>query len=199
MAKIRAEITEAQDESKSIDEVGLAKRDTLDKLCEEATIQSTTKHDLEVKFKQAREPQKALERQLKLLPKSRDLARARFVKANKALQQKRSEIVEKQNQSGKSEIATLTQQLQEIEEQLVTLNEKKNALKQGLTDSIKEYEDMNPYVRQAKEKCTAAQNRLDSLNERLQRLRSSTGNCVALFGPRCSKVKQLVRQSNVLV
>jgi chromosome segregation ATPase len=189
-------LTQAEEQAMAPDEVEQAKRNRLDELTSEAQEQTRTKEDLEADLKRAVEPQKAAERQMKLLQRAQKQAKNQLRQTTHRLQEKREEIIAKEG-SAESEAAMRTQRLQEAESKYEAAQMKRDELKQATSDSFRKYEELEPDVHQAKQNCATAQTRLNAVEQRLRGLRSSTGNSLAMFGKNCSRVKQSVRYSQL--
>ena len=89
------ELTQAEEASNTQDDEEIGKRNRLDELTQEAGEESTRKQNLEVELKQAMEPYRALERQLKFWRKEQSSAEKSLQNAYAALEEKRQEIVER--------------------------------------------------------------------------------------------------------
>ena len=135
---------------------------------------------------------------MKLLQKSQKRATHELGEAKSRLQQRRDEIIAKEG-SAESEAAMRTQRLKEAEEKFAALNKTRDELKQATTDSYRAYEELEPHVIQARQNCQNAESKLNSVEQRLRGLQSSTGNSVAMFGQRCPKVKNLVSHPMALL
>jgi len=189
--KKREELSQAEEQANAPDEVEQAKRNRLEELTNEAQEQSRTKQDLEADLKRAVEPQKAAERQMKHLQRAQKQAKSQLQKATHRLQEKRDEIMAREG-SAESEAAMRTQRLQEAESKYEAALGKRDELMQATSDSYRKYEELEPDVHQAKQNCATVQARLNAVDQKMKGLRSSTGNSLAMFGQRCSRVKQLV-------
>jgi chromosome segregation ATPase len=198
VTKKKEELTQAEEEAMAPNEVEPAKRSKLHALTNEAQEQSRIKQDLEVDLKRALAPQKDAERSMQLLQKAQKEAKNQLRQASERLQQRREEIIEKEGPA-ESEAAMRTQRLQEAEAEYEAAQAKREGLKQGTADSYRKYEELEPDVEQAKENCKVVQTRLNAAEQELRGLRSSTGNSLAMFGQRCSKVKQSVRATCLLL
>jgi chromosome segregation ATPase len=191
-AKKKEELTQAELASQGPDDEELAKRTKLEELTREAQEQSRMKHDLEADVKRATEPQKALERKLKFLNKEMKGAEVNLRSASKRLQDKREEILARAG-SAQSEEARRTQRLKEAEDNQASARQKYDENKQAVTDALREYEQLEPHVEQAKQNCNAAKNRLNAVEYRIRDLGNSNSSSVAMFGQKCASVKKNVR------
>jgi chromosome segregation ATPase len=117
--------------------------------------------------------------------------------ASKRLQDKREEILARAG-SAQSEEARRTQRLKEAEDNLASARQNYDENKQAVTDALREYEQLEPHVEQAKQNCNAAKNRLNAVENRIRGLGNSNSSSLAMFGQRCASVKQNVRISEDL-
>jgi chromosome segregation ATPase len=165
----------------------------LEQLIQEATDQTQKKQELEADLKRAQEPHKATERHLHHLKQEKEEARHRVLETYARLVQKRKQIAETAD-SADSEEARRTQELQQCEEQLASTRTEADELKQAVSNAYRAYEEMGPYVDQAKQNCRAAGGKLSAVEGKIRGLENSTGgSLVAVFGTRCQKVKEMVR------
>jgi chromosome segregation ATPase len=170
------------------------RRNNLDQLTQEANEQSDRKQTLEVELKRAVEPYRALTRQLKTLKKEANSAQSNLDTARRALEDRRAEILAKVG-SAESEEAQRTQRLQDDENTYAAARQDRDQLKQEVNDSRKVYDELEPRVEQAKHDVGAKRNHLRALEARMNELGSSKSNSLDIFGPRCAKVKEMVRLS----
>ena len=96
--------------------------------------------------------------------------------------------------SAESEAARRTEKLRELEEELTSARQKDDEIKQTMTDSRRAYEELEPHVLQAKQNRDDSSRKVKAVQGKIRGLESSTGGDLAIFGQRCNKVKQLVRQ-----
>jgi chromosome segregation ATPase len=192
--KKQMELTQAEEAANGPDEEETLKRASLDELIQEAQEQTQKKQDLEADLKRNQEPHKATERQLhRLQQEQRDAAKS-VLSTTQRLQQKRDQIAEKAG-SADAEEARRTQDLQQCEEKLAATRAEADELKQAVSNAYRAYEELEPYVEQAKQNCRAAGGKLGGVEGKIRGLENSTGGSLAVFGARCQKVKDMVRIS----
>jgi len=116
-------------------------------------------------------------------------------RASQRLQEKRDEILARAG-SAESEQARRTKRLDDAEKKLMAAKEKHAELKQAVTDSLRVYEELEPDVEQARNNVKDVGRKFFSIEAKIRELQESShsGN-LAMFGPRCPKVKQMVSQS----
>lgn len=187
------ELTQAE-ASQGPDDEETQRRNVLDQLTHEANEQSERKQTLEVDFKRAVEPHRALVRQLQIVKKELGSAQSNLDSAKRALEDRRVDIMAKVG-SAESEEAQRTQRIQDAENKFGTAKQEREALKQEVTDSRKIYDELEPQVEQSKQEVRAAHGRLRALEARMNELGSSNSNSLDIFGSRCARVKQMVRHS----
>jgi chromosome segregation ATPase len=192
--KNKERLTQAEEAAQGPDDEEVVKRNKLDELSREAQEQSQMKKELEQDVKRATEPLKAVQRQLKFLKKEQASAAESLRRANKRLQAKRDEIVARAG-SAESEEARRTLKLKEAEDNLAAAKESHAELKQAVSDAYRAYEELEPHVEQAKQNCRGAKGRLNAVESRIASLQSSSNNSLAMFGQKCTQVKQSVRQA----
>lgn len=188
--KKQQEINEAEAASQEGNE-GEAERKVVEELAAEATEASTTKKELEIEVKQAKEPHKSKKKQIQLLEKQEKKAIDALSKANKNLQTKRDDIAKKAG-SAESEQARRNAQLREAEEKLAEARSRHSEIKQAVTQSLQDYEKLEPQVLDAKERVSQVERQVQGISNRIKSMESSSGNSLDVFGQRCAKVKQLV-------
>jgi chromosome segregation ATPase len=110
------------------------------------------------------------------------------------LVQKREQISEKAG-SVDAEEAGRSQELQTAEEQLAATREKADGFKQVISNAYRSYEELEPYVEQAKQNCRVTAGKLNAVEGKIRGLEHSTNGSLAVFGARCNKVKEMVRIS----
>jgi chromosome segregation ATPase len=186
------ELTQAEEAANGPDEEETLKRAALEELIQEAQEQTQKKQDLEADLKRAQEPHKATERQLHRLQQEIEEARQRMRQTYACLVQKREEIADKAD-STDAEEARRSQELQTAEEQLAATREKADGLKQAISNAHRSYEELEPYVDQAKQNCRAAAGKLGAVENKIRGLENTTGGSLAVFGTKCQKVKDMVR------
>jgi len=188
--KKKQELTQAEAASQDVDDPNEG-RNHLEALTEEAQEMTNKKRDLEKELKKATEPQKAMARQFKMLKKEEDNASHALLLANQRLQKKRDEILAKAG-SAESDQARRNQRLQKAETKLKEEKNRRNELKQAVTDSYNAYEELEPEVHAAHQMVSQLKNQLRGIQGKIRSMESSSGNSLEIFGQRCSKVKQMV-------
>lgn len=167
------------------------RRNNLEALTNEAREMSDKKRELEKKLKEEEEPQKAVRRQIKHMKNDERRIAASLLEANQRLQKKRDEIAAKAG-SAQSDQARRNQRMQEAEEKLNIEKNRRDELKQAVTDSYNAYEELEPEVYAAHQMVSQLQNQLKGIDSKIRAMQSSSGNSLQIFGQRCSKVKQMV-------
>jgi chromosome segregation ATPase len=189
--KKQLELSQAEEALTCPDDEEAQKKTKLDELIQEAQAQTNLKHDLEAKLKRANDPQRARERQLQQLKKDLSTAKNHLKNAKAQLEQKRREIMEKAG-SAESEETRRTERLKEAEDQLDAARQKHDELKQAVTNAHRAYEEVEPFIEQAKQNRTSAAKKLNAVEAKARGLESNNGGSLAMFGPNCVKVKHLV-------
>jgi chromosome segregation ATPase len=192
--KKQQELTQAEEAANGPDEEETLKRAALDELIQEAQEQTQKKQDLEADLKRSQEPHKATERQLHRLQQEQKDAISRVRSSTSRLQQKRDQIAEKAG-SADAEEAQRAQALQKCEEALAQARAEAEELKQAVTNAFRAYEELEPYVDQAKQNCRSAAGKLGAVENKIRGLENTTGGSLAVFGTKCQKVKDMVRLS----
>ena len=185
------ELTQAEEASNTQDDEEIGKRNRLDELTQEAGEESTRKQNLEVELKQAMEPYRALERQLKFLRKEQSSAEKSLQNAYAALEEKRQEIVERAG-SVESEEAQRTKRLKEVEAQMVELREKQKQLQREIELAYQSYDELESPVLQAKDECESAERSYGNIQRRIKDIRTSKNDSLSNFGPKCAQVRKWV-------
>jgi chromosome segregation ATPase len=168
-------------------------RTRVQELSDEANSQADLKRDAEVDYKKAREPVKALERQLKTLGSEKSSAERTLQQAKRRLEQKRQEIMAREG-SKESDAAQRIQRLQEAEETFAQLKTEYDQTKQEVTDSLRAYEELEPNVLQAKANVQDMERRRHAIDSKIRSLESGSGDSVAVFGQRVPQLKTLVEK-----
>ncbi|KAG7347822.1 RecF/RecN/SMC N terminal domain containing protein [Nitzschia inconspicua] len=190
-AKRREELLQAEAASQEGENGDNERRDRLDALIKEAEESSDLKKKLEQDLKRAVEPQKQYKRQKIELEKEKKNAERALLVANKTLQQKRNEIAAKAG-SAEAEQARRNEVLRKAEEILVECKSAHNELKQNVTDSFRDYENLEPQVQDARKSVSQVEHRMEAIKSRIHDMKSSSANSLDVFGQRCSKVKKMV-------
>jgi structural maintenance of chromosomes protein 6 len=168
-----------------------ARRDRLEALTKEAEESSELKKSLEQDHKRATEPQKQYKRQFKdLVVEKKKLEQVLFV-ANKALQNKRDDIAARAG-SAEAEQARRNEALRKAEETLSEGKDKHSELRQGVTDALRGYENLEPQVQDTRESLSQMERQMGAIKNRIREMASSSANSLDVFGPRCAMVKKFV-------
>eukprot|EP00429_Kryptoperidinium_foliaceum_P002841 CAMPEP_0176007488 /NCGR_PEP_ID=MMETSP0120_2-20121206/3258_1 /TAXON_ID=160619 /ORGANISM="Kryptoperidinium foliaceum, Strain CCMP 1326" /LENGTH=1160 /DNA_ID=CAMNT_0017340249 /DNA_START=56 /DNA_END=3535 /DNA_ORIENTATION=+ len=153
-------------------------------LTTEADSQADLKRQAEQEYKRAREPIKALQKQLKHLERQKNEASRAVQAAQQRLEHKRQEILARAG-SAESEAARRAQRMTAAEEELARLKEEYDQSKQLLTDSRQAYDEAEPFLQQARQNVNDAERKLNALENQLHSLQNSSGdNGLAVFGQR---------------
>ncbi len=166
----------------------------VDGLTDEAQQQAQIKRDLEAQVKLAQAPCKQLEREHAQLTQ-RDLpnAQRQFQQAQHRLFEARERVKEISG-SAESKEAQRTAALQQAEQDCQAAKEKHSEAKQAVTNALRAYEELEPQVEQAKQNATRVQRQLDAMLRKIDDLSSSSGkDSLAVFGSKCTRMRQLVR------
>jgi chromosome segregation ATPase len=163
-------------------------------LSEEAQKQASAKRDLEANYKVAVAPIRQMEREYhQLIQRDIPQAQLHLQQAQDQLRDARRHIQELAG-SAESHEAQRAMKLQQYEEHLQNAKEKYNETKQAVTNALHAYEELEPQVEQAKQQVGQVQRRLDSIQRKMEELNTSqTGDALAVFGAKCSRMRQLVR------
>lgn len=180
---------EAATQEADTEEVNL--RNKVEELTKEADDQASKKHGLEQEYKRAREPLKALERNLKHLQNEKITAERTLQGAKQSLEAKRQEILARAG-SAESEAAKRTQRLKDAQDELASLKEQYDQAKQATTDSRQAWDELEPNVKQAHSNVEDAAKKLRAIENRIGSLQSSSGSSLAIFGQRCGQLKHAV-------
>ena len=189
------DLTQAESATQNSDDEELARRQKLDELTAEGNEQSKLKTELEQVLKRMREPQKAMERDLKTTMQEQKRAESNLAKANKRLKDRRDEIV-RVSGSAESEAAQRAQRLQDAEVRLQDERTKVDPIKQAVSESLQAYEEMEAAVANAQDSVKQAKHRLNGVEGRIRSLQSSSSSPVAVYGQKCSEVHKLVSSCN---
>jgi chromosome segregation ATPase len=189
VAKREEELTQAEELSQK----SSTGNDQMTKLAAELTAeaqdQAAQKLELEAELKRSAVPFRQQEQKIKALERQERQARKDSQAAQQHLKSAREEIA---SNSKESEEARLAQNLARAEEELAAVREEEESLRQRVAVALQKYEEIEPSVREAKRKTTDSKGRYRSTKQRLDELEKSTGDTLAMFGPRVKQVKALV-------
>jgi structural maintenance of chromosomes protein 6 len=174
---------------------GASKRSQVDALLQEAQEQGRMKRSLEGELQQALQPWKQLEHDLRGIRKSQQAATTQLQRCKAALQQARDDVLQRAD-SQQSDEARRTAQLKQYEEELAAAQTQVDALKQTLAQWLRQYEEVEPHVRDAQAQVETTQRQVRGVQQTLRSLQQQTGggDTLALLGPRVAKVASLVEQ-----
>jgi structural maintenance of chromosomes protein 6 len=187
----RHELSQAEAASQQGENGDNERRDRLEALTKEAEESSELKKRLEQDHKRATEPQKQYKRQFKDLVVEKKKLEQVLVDASKALQNKRDEIAARAG-SAEAEQARRNEALRIAEETLSEGKDKHNELRQSVTDALREYENLEPQVQDARESLSQVKRQMGAITNRIREMTSSSANSLDVFGPRCASVKKYV-------
>eukprot|EP00531_Pseudo-nitzschia_arenysensis_P017651 CAMPEP_0116143792 /NCGR_PEP_ID=MMETSP0329-20121206/15640_1 /TAXON_ID=697910 /ORGANISM="Pseudo-nitzschia arenysensis, Strain B593" /LENGTH=1209 /DNA_ID=CAMNT_0003639137 /DNA_START=160 /DNA_END=3789 /DNA_ORIENTATION=+ len=192
--KKKQELTQAEAISQSMNDPNEDRRDNLEALTNEATEMSDKKRDLEIELKEPQLRQKSTRRQIERMKDEERKIAASLLEANQRLQKKRDEIAAKAG-SAQTDQARRNQRMQKAEETLNREKNRRNELKQAVTDSYNAYEEIEPEVHAAHQRVSQLQNQLRGIDSKIQSMQKSSGDSLHVFGHRCSSVKKLVNEA----
>lgn len=188
--KKQEELRQAEDEvAGSTGNDGEKKRNRVHHLLEEAQSQAQLKRELEELLKGALVPYKLVERKLDGLKKQQNSASTQHKAAKKRLQEVRDQIMANAD-SAESDEARRTAMLKASEEDLYAARAKVDELKHGQSKWLRSYEEIEPHVRDATSKVEKLMKQLQGVQHTLRSLQSSSGDSLALLGPRVAMVAQ---------
>jgi chromosome segregation ATPase len=190
-AKKQQEITVAEEAASSPNDDEGIKRDAMETLVHEAQEQAVLKRNLEGDLKMVLLPQKTLERQLHNLKRQQTTAEQELRQAKQRLQEVRDQILGLSG-SAESDEARRAAALRKTEEELAAAREKVNGMKQAVSNALREYEEKEPHVQDAKSKVEQITRQFHGANNTIKELESSSDDSLAVFGYRVSKVHQIV-------
>jgi len=168
-----------------------ANKAKIQELVKEAQEQADLRQELHKELKEGTVPLKQIERQLAQLNKQQKAAAKQLKAARQRLQEARDQIIANAD-SAESEEARRTALLKQTEEELGAARANVDELKQRQTNMLRKYEEIEPHVQDATSKINGIKSQLSSISNTLRTLSSSTGDSLAILGPRVSKVAQLV-------
>ena len=189
--KCLEDLTQAEASLSSPEEEEESNRAKIDTLILEAREQMDLKNELETELKAAHAPLKQLDREISQLKRQQKVATDELKASQRRLQQARDQIIANAD-SAQSEEARRTALLRNTEEALAEARSKVDALKQETTQHYRAYEELEPSVVEATNKISSLKNQLSGVQNTLRTLSSSSGDSLAIAGPRVSRVAQLV-------
>jgi len=189
--KYQTELTQAEESMSNPEEDEQANKAKIQELVKEAQEQADLRQELHKELKEGTVPLKQIERQLAQLNKQQKAAAKQLKAARQRLQEARDQIIANAD-SAESEEARRTALLKQTEEELGAARANVDELKQRQTNMLRKYEEIEPHVQDATSKINGIKSQLSSISNTLRTLSSSTGDSLAILGPRVSKVAQLV-------
>ena len=192
MEKKKLELSQAEEALTSPDDDVDTKRVRIDELVKEAQEQTTLKQTLEANLKRAHVPQRARGEQLRRITADLSIAENTLDEAKRRLEEKRQDIITKAG-SAESEAARRTERLKDTEDKLAKAREDYDSTKQAVANAYRAFEELSPQVDLTKQRVSEARRKCMAVEAKIRELESNSNSSVAMFGQRCSKVKQMVR------
>lgn len=176
----------------------------LKELTEEATTSANDKMQLENDLKAAMAPVKSKERERGLL--SRELAqeKKKHASAVRRLEQARRQILESQGNVAEEE-RVRTRRIAQTENDLARARDQVEPLKEEVTKHLRNYQDIEPAVQQAKETMDGTERQLAGVQQKMNAMQQESRDgmaSLALFGSKCKalyEVRDISVISTVLV
>lgn len=194
LAQRREELAkeESRDTSDSNEEVELNQK--LEEYTAEAEEASQMLNTQETKLKVAKQPLKQHERTLHSIGKEKNIAKRRHRDAVNELKNIRDEVMRRAG-SAESEEAKRTAKRIEAENRI---NEIKEGMKEGqnaIHDALQKYQEKENPEETLNDNLNSAQRQLYAVKSKLQGLKSSEGNSMAMFGNKCVSMYERVEQA----
>ena len=190
-AQKQEELTQAEEAANQPDDEVRAKEARIAELVAEAEEQAASKMEMEHELKEKLGPQRKKENQLKQVLKQKEATKKELAAARRRLQAVRDEILE-QAGSAESEQARRAKELKDAEEQLAQAQTRADSLKEAVSVAFRQFEELEPHVKEARDKARQYKGRLEAAKNALRSL-EQTGDEFALLGPRVKKVYSAVR------
>mmetsp|Transcript_5446 Transcript_5446/g.7921 ORF Transcript_5446/g.7921 Transcript_5446/m.7921 type:complete len:1195 (+) Transcript_5446:75-3659(+) len=169
-------------------------KEKLKELTTEANEAAKHKSDLEEELRAAQKPIKEHQRAISSLKREILTAKRSVSQAVKLLNETREEI-QKKTGNAASEEAKRTARREKIENQMIEAKENVAIFQDKVKQSYKKYEELEPAVEVAIDNSQKAMRQSEGLKRKLQELKRSEGNSLAIFGNRCATMKQKVEQA----
>lgn len=160
----------------------------------EADEASETLIKQETKLKNAKQPLKQHMRSLQTFGKEKTAAKRRLKSAKDELKKIQDEIVRKAG-SAKSEETRRIQKKMEAEEELSKWKEGEDERNRAIHEAFKQYEEKELPEQSSKEDLNSARRQINAVQGKLQGLKSSEGNSMAMFGNKCVNMHQKVEKA----
>lgn len=144
--------------------------------------------------KDAKHPLKQQERALQMLVREKAAAKRTYNAAAKELKKVRDDIIRKTG-SAESEEAKRTEDKMKAEERMNNLKRKLEGNHQAINNAYQKYQGTENPVDNAKENVENVKRQLLGVNSKLQGLRASDGNSMAIFSNKCVPMFQRVEQA----
>mmetsp|Transcript_13448 Transcript_13448/g.16929 ORF Transcript_13448/g.16929 Transcript_13448/m.16929 type:complete len:877 (+) Transcript_13448:605-3235(+) len=163
----------------------------LQELTAEAQSATATKNTLENALRSANEPVRSLERELNTIQREASAVKKRYKTAARHLQEARDKIMTAAG-SRQSEEARRVAAISSLEGELVTMKESYTRKKEEIAVLLKDYEDLEPNVDQAKSDTAGITSQHSAVSRRLKDLQSGSGHSIAVFGQKCVEMARRV-------
>jgi len=157
----------------------------------EADEATRSLHSQEAKLKAARQPLKQNSRILQTIVKEKNVAKRRLQAAQRELKKVRDEIMRKEG-SAESEEAKRTTRRMKAEENMNELKKGIDEREHQIRDSLLNYDRLKPEEEALNNRHHDAQRQLHAVRNKVNGLKASEGNSMALFGNKCASMYQKV-------
>jgi len=196
LEKRRVELANYEAKLNVTDDEEIALKNQLEDLTEEARLATEAKRKLEQDLKIAENPIKAKERDIKILRTEIKTAEKKLKSARRRLDQARQDIIENQGNAAEEE-RTRTRKIAETESDLARAKERVASVKEQVRKFLREYEDLEDPRRNANEAQNGTERQLNAVQQKIRSLQSEAGggnNTLAMFGPKCKPMYDLVQK-----
>jgi DNA repair exonuclease SbcCD ATPase subunit len=184
------ELTQAEGAANNVEEVE-SQDSKREKLLADATTQQELKRELEHELREKEKPFKEVDRNIKATQKRKKLAGKELKEAKRTLDNTRNQILEKAA-SRESEGAKQTEMLKQAEEELDAARAKVPELRQSQSAELQAYEEIEPALHDARTRVEKLQSQLNGARNTMKTLESSSGDSIAILGPRVASVAKMV-------
>jgi chromosome segregation ATPase len=193
LEKRRAEFTTAEQSINVTDDQEMEVNRQLKELTEETTTSANDKMQLENDLKAAMAPVKSKERERGLL--SRELAqeKKKHVSAVRRLEQARRQILESQGNVAEEE-RVRTRRIAQTENDLARARDQVEPLKEEVTKHLRNYQDIEPAVQQAKETMDGTERQLAGVQQKMNAMQQESRDGMAalvVFGSKCKALYEV--------
>lgn len=161
-----------------------------------AEAEEATRHHarLREEYKSAMAPKKALEHKLKMKKNEVDQSKKDLVFATRELQNKRDEIVQRKG-SADSEEASRQARAKEAETKIEEAKGVIEEARKGTEESLQKYEEGKSTEEALGNNVRSIQSQCNAVKSKIQELKKSQGNSLAIFGPKCESMNKAVVQA----